>query len=273
METKINYAVVGAFVIILIAALMLGIIWLSAGFSTEKYSFYVVHMEEAVTGLSLDSPVKYNGVDVGTIGKIRLNPRNPNQVDLLLKIKDGTPITEGTRAMLNTQGLTGIAYLNLRGDAVNTKPLLAKPGHRFPVIPTAPSLMMRLDTTLSALSNNIQSVSDRVNQLLDPDNQRAFKEILLNLNQFAITLSANDKQLNMILQNTAKASQQFPELLASSKNLMQTFNEQTLPAANQAVNNFNSAANNLLQTSAALKQNPAILIRGQTTGTLGPGEQ
>jgi phospholipid/cholesterol/gamma-HCH transport system substrate-binding protein len=114
METNVNYTVVGAFVIVLFSSIVLAIIWLSAGFSTEKYTTYEVLMKEAVTGLSLEAPVEYNGVNVGTVTSIRIDKQNPHVVELLLKIKSDTPISKGTRARLNVRTLSGVAFILLQ---------------------------------------------------------------------------------------------------------------------------------------------------------------
>ena len=181
MDTKVNYALVGAFVIILLSAIVLSIIWLSSGFSFDKYATYEVFMQEAVTGLSVDAVVEYNGVNVGSVKSISLSQTNPHLVGLLLKIKANTPITEGTAASLNTRGLTGITYIALKDKGTNIRPLKAKAGQRYPVIKTAPSLFLQLDTALSKLNDNVQQVSESLQSLLDKDNLRSVKQILQNL--------------------------------------------------------------------------------------------
>src|ERR1700728_394360 len=121
METNVSYTVVGAFVITLLTATILAIIWLSSGFSFDQYSTFMVYMQESVTGLSIDSPVELNGVNVGTVSSITLNRKNPQLVELLLSIRNDTPLTKGTVATLNTRGFTGIAYLALKDKSTNLR--------------------------------------------------------------------------------------------------------------------------------------------------------
>ena len=109
METKVNYAFVGAFVLVLGAALVAGVLWLATGgMMQKKYAPYLAVENESVAGLNLNAPVKYNGVDVGKVEVIRLDPHNPERVILLFAIERGTPIKTDTVAILKTQGLTGI---------------------------------------------------------------------------------------------------------------------------------------------------------------------
>jgi phospholipid/cholesterol/gamma-HCH transport system substrate-binding protein len=273
METNVNQTLVGAFVIILFTMMVLAIIWLSAGFSIEHYSTYEVFMQESVSGLSVDAAVEYNGVSVGTVKSITIDLKNPHLVPILLSIKSNTPITRGTTASLATRGITGIAYIALKDNGLNMTPLTADKKQPYPIIQTAPSLFMRLDIGLNKLINNVTQLSTSIQTILDPENQLAFKETLLNLKQVTNMLAEDNHKLNAIVTNTAQASQQFSPLLRTSQSTMQTLQTQTLPAMNQTLINLNSISQNLLELSTELKQNPSMLIRGKEPQPLGPGEK
>ena len=129
METKVNYAAVGLFVIVLVAALVATILWIASGGALQKhYDHYLAIEEESVAGLNLNAAVKFNGVDVGKVHDIRLDPADPNKVTLEFAIERGTPIKTDTVAVLKTQGLTGIAYVELSGSTAAAPPLHAAPG-------------------------------------------------------------------------------------------------------------------------------------------------
>ena len=131
MEPRVNYFLAGIFVLVLGAAMVAGLLWLSVGTSTRDYDKYYVYMTESVAGLNTDAPVKFQGVDVGRVIDIRLDPKNPERVRLVLAIEKGTPIKEDTIAVLGFQGLTGIAHLNLTGHiSGESPPLKANPGER-----------------------------------------------------------------------------------------------------------------------------------------------
>ncbi len=265
MESKVNYTLVGAFVLILTIILIIFITWLSAGLSTKHYKNYLVIMHESVAGLGVNSAVKYNGVNVGSVKKISLNNQNPEQVRLLLQIEEHTPITGGTTATLNSQGLTGITYVALQGSDSNLKPIPLLAGEKYPVIKSTPSLLLRLDTTLRALNNNMNQITQDINGVLGGENPELFRKVLNNLSITTDHLAAQSKRLDSILINTARSTQAFPSL-------MNTLTQQTLPSTNQVLNNLSSMTDNLLELSDNLRQNPSILIRGQKPLPLGPGE-
>ncbi|MES2141721.1 MAG: MlaD family protein [Pseudomonadota bacterium] len=266
MESKINYTLVGAFVLILTVALIVFITWLSAGFTTKNYNTYLVIMNESVAGITTNSTVKYNGVDVGSVKQISLCKSNPKQVRLLLQIEEHTPITAGTTATLNSQGLTGITYIALQGSDADHAPLKIEPGEKYPIIKSTPSLFIRLDTALRDLTINMNQITQDINGVLGGKNPERFREILNNLNTTTNHLAAQSQQLDSILINTAKSTQLFPSLI-------DTLTQRTLPSTNEVLDNLTLMSDNLLELSDSLKQNPAVLLRGQTPLPPGPGEK
>jgi phospholipid/cholesterol/gamma-HCH transport system substrate-binding protein len=266
METNVNYTLVGAFVIFLVGAFIMSIIWLSAGISVDKYLMYKVYMKESVSGLSPDAQVEYNGVNVGAVKRIDLNSKNPHLVTLLLKIKIGTPITVGTRATLNVKGLTGVAYLALQDDGNDLRPLQASPDEVYPVIATSPSLFLRLDTALTKLTDSLHNVSNSVQILLDEENLDSIKHTLISLRELSGALAGHRTDYGTIIQNMAAASRHFAPMTRNGEDAAELLSTQTLPAANQALSN-------LSVITSDIKQNPAVLLRGKGEPLLGPGEE
>lgn len=272
METNINYAAVGAFVIILITALVMGIIWLSSGFSFGQHSFYMVYMQESVSGLNIDSPVEFNGVAVGSVKRVDIDKSNPQIVQLLLDVKSTTPITQGTIATLQTRGLTGITFIALKDKSENLTPLVTEKGEDYPVIKTGPSLFLRLDTALSSLSDNLRDVTISIRELLDKQNQQSIRSILLNIRDVTNGLAENNKKMQTIIINTERASAQFTPLMHSTTNAMRMFELQTLPATYQLMTNLDRMTRSLIDVAADMRQNPSVLLRGTQRQPIGPGE-
>src|SRR5690606_14657831 len=126
--------------ITLVVATVLAIIWLSSGFKLKSNAEYVIFMSESVAGLNVDSPVEFNGVNVGTVKELEIDPNNPQRVRLIISIQSTTPVSMGTVATLNTRGVTGMTYLALKDAGKDLRPLKVLRGHRYAVIKTAPSI-------------------------------------------------------------------------------------------------------------------------------------
>lgn len=287
MEAKTNYTMVGLAVLILTTALVAAALWLSVGFDKKKYRNYVVLVHEAVSGLSEESPVKFNGVQVGSVSRITLSRRDPRQVRLLLKIVDGTPITVSTWATLISQGITGTTYVGLSASSSDLTPLKKLKGEHYPIIPSKPSLFHQLDSVLKEVSESVETVSQKLNNVLDKENLSNFKTSLANLKTFTDVVAKHQQDIGDSLKNLAKISNELPatirnlnkagqqvaNTMKSGEATINKISQQAIPPTVTLMIKLNNIAANLEKISAQMRQNPAIVIRGTTPPTPGPGER
>ncbi len=224
MEPKVNYVLVGSFVAFLGAAVLVGILWLGKTDYRGLYDRYEAHMKESVAGLSVNSTVKYRGVDVGRVRDIALRPDNPEEVLLMLDIARGTPIKTDTRAVLETQGLTGLATVNLTGGSREAPALVALEGQNYPVIKTGPSLFFRLDEAVSRLLSeeglaqlivHLDSAAVGVAKMLDEENQTLLKRTIKDLSDVAQTIASHKTQIDQSLNGAAKSADNLVKVTAS----------------------------------------------------------
>ena len=222
MEDKVNYTLVGAFVLVLGAVLVVAVLWLSAGLGRQQQvDPYQAFIQESVAGLNLDAPVKYLGVDVGKVSHIAIDPQNSKQVRLGFLIARGTPIKQDSVAVLKTQGLTGIAYVELSGGGAGSPALVATAQGVPPTIPFKPSLSARLENVLTNVLANIDRVSNNLNAVFDADNRAALKSVLADTAALAHALADQKGALGRGIadaartaQLTAKAGEQLAPVLA-----------------------------------------------------------
>ena len=197
----------GAFVLLLGAILIFAVLWLASGGTLQKkYDLYLAVLEESVAGLNLNAPVKYNGVDVGKVQNIQLDPINPQRVQLIFAIERGTPIKVDTVAVLKTQGLTGIAYVELDGGAQNAAPLIATKGQKYPVIQTKPSLSTRLENILTTVLAKLDATTSNIDSILSGENQQAFKTALADIAAVAKTIAARKSEIDAGIVNVARTA-------------------------------------------------------------------
>ena len=286
MESKTNYTVVGLVVLILVAGLFSGMIWLSTGFDTKNYDIYTVYVGEAVSGLSDDSVVKYNGVKVGFVNSIELNKFDPQQVKIQIKIEEGTPVTTSTHATLINQGITGTVYLGLSATSPSPFPLQKTPGEPYPVIPYKASF-------LSQLEKSIDDVSVGIKRIFDKENALAFKKSLANLQSITDVISKNGDNLNkslkelpalisdlkininkfgMMAEHMSTAGKQVSVTMKAGRNTIDKISQQALPPMVLLLHRMDLIGANLEKVSEQMRQNPAVVIRGTTPPKSGPGE-
>ena len=254
MEPKVNYILVGSFVAFLGAAVLVGILWLGKTDYRGSYDRYEAYMRESVAGLSVDSTVKYRGVDVGRVKSITLRPDNPEEVLLTLDIVRGTPVKTDTIAKLETQGLTGLATINLTGGSRDALSLQAQEGQAYPVIKTGPSLFFRLDEAVSRLLSeeglaqllvDLDSAAKGAAKVLDEDNRILLKRTIKDLSDVAQTVATHKTQIEQSLNGAARSADNLVKLTASLNEQVPTL----LAGLNKSVAALGTATDELARTS------------------------
>ena len=254
MEPKVNYILVGSFVAFLGAAVLVGILWLGKTDYRGAYDRYEAYMRESVAGLSVDSTVKYRGVDVGRVKTIALNPNNPEEVLLTMEIMHGTPIKTDTIAVLETQGLTGLATINLTGGSRDAPPLQSLEGQTYPIIKTGPSLFFRLDEAVSRLLSeeglaqllvDLDTAAKGAAKVLDEDNRTMLKRTIKDLSDVAQTIAAHKTQIEQSLNGAARSADNLVKLTASLNAEVPTL----LAGINKSVAALGTATDELARTS------------------------
>ena len=136
MEERLNYLIVGTFVLVAISALVGLALWFGGGAGQVPLARYLVFFERDVSGLTPGSPVRYLGVDVGQVTSISLVPGNARRVQVDIDIDREAPVDAGTYAGLTYQGVTGVAFISLAADPGEHAPIQATPDLDYPVIPS-----------------------------------------------------------------------------------------------------------------------------------------
>src|SRR5258708_12371859 len=93
METRANYVAVGAFVLLVLAGAVVTLLWLARGEFNRESTFYDIYFAGSVTGLAQGSVVRYNGIQVGRVVEIRIDPQNLSQVRATIEVDPTTPLT------------------------------------------------------------------------------------------------------------------------------------------------------------------------------------
>jgi phospholipid/cholesterol/gamma-HCH transport system substrate-binding protein len=124
METDKHYFIEGLFIIGIAVAAAFFSVWLvSSGHRDDV--IYRIHFTESVSGMALGDPVKFRGVDVGTVKAMALDPADPRRVEVDVRLRKEAPVKTDTKASLRLKGITGVVYIELNGGAPNAQSLVA----------------------------------------------------------------------------------------------------------------------------------------------------
>ncbi len=179
MYSRVNYTIVGIFVLLFGAGLMWFAFWLAKYGIHREFDTYKLHMIESVSGLSKDSVVKLRGVDIGRVSEIRIDPENIEKIDVFLKIKHGVPIKEDMIAHTEMLGVTGLLSIEIDGGTNGAKNLEPTVDH-IPVIRSAPSWFTKTTRGLGTLSERITSLVDKSQKLLSEKNIETLGKVFDN---------------------------------------------------------------------------------------------
>jgi phospholipid/cholesterol/gamma-HCH transport system substrate-binding protein len=249
METKANYLLVGSLVILTIISTFLFLIWLSGGPTKSHYTELMIYFPGSVSGLSIGSPVRYRGVDVGNVAKISLDPKTPDQVHVLVNILKTTPLHEGMEANLQMLGITGLAFIELSSTVDHMKPLVKKDGDPYPIIYGSESALAKMMENIPKLIQSYSDVAYSILDTLSPENRLALHETLQEVEKFSKSLSKTQQDMDAILANVNVIVGRMDE-----------FSKTGFVDIHYFLNDARNAASNFSQLSESLRQDPSALI-------------
>lgn len=180
MENEKHYFTVGLYIIGLALLLAGFAIWL-AGTSRSDDVLYRIYFGESVSGLAKGGPVKYRGVDVGTVETIQIDPLDSRQIQVDVRLLKTTPVKTDTRASLKLQGITGVVFIELTGGSRDAA-LLRKvaPRNEIPVIPSEMSGIGAVVNQLPIVMEKLSNFADQMNKLASDENIAYLSQLLGN---------------------------------------------------------------------------------------------
>jgi phospholipid/cholesterol/gamma-HCH transport system substrate-binding protein len=232
MERRANYVLIGLFTLAVIAGAFGFVFWIHYTSDKKQGVAYRIIFDGSVSGLRVGSSVLFNGIRVGEVTALKLNPDSPSQVSALVLVNKATPIRSDTYVGLEFTGLTGIASVSLKGISAQT-PLLEREEGEPPTL--------KADITASqdmmAAAREVLAKADAVISA----NSEALHNTVANLESFSDTLKKNNDNIDEIMKNTRETTATAKEAAGSAKELMDNLDKRTAE--------ITANANSLLKTA------------------------
>ena len=197
METRANYVVIGLFTLAVIAGAFGFVYWFSRTGDGGERAAYRVVFDGAVSGLRTGGWVLFNGIKVGEVSDLKLNPQNPRQVIATILVDKSVPVRTDTRVGLDFQGLTGIASISVKGGSADAPPLAGENGQPATLI-ADPTATQDVTATIRDVAANAGALVRRVDDML-VENRDTLKTTLGNLESFSGMLARNSERLDRIM--------------------------------------------------------------------------
>ena len=307
MENRSHALMAGLFAVLLLIAAAYAAIWISK--KNVPLVPYELVSTSPVTGLSVQSQVRYQGVPVGRVESLRFLQDKPGVVRILIAIDPKTPITESTWAEIATAGVTGISNIELRDNGSSSKRVESSTTH-IADIPMRPGFWERLQQQGGGMIGTLERILDQVEKFTTADNAASLEKTLQNTASLSARLDGAVKQMEPAIKqipvmveaisNTAKradiAASEIATLAKSAQQTVEYLNApggplhmaglsltsiqataaqvrtSTLPDLSALSLSVTDAARSFTYTARDLRQAPQSLIFGPPPVAAGPGE-
>ena len=218
MERKAHYALIGLFTFAVVAGAFGFIFWLHHSSGKKQAVAYRVIFDSSVSGLQVGGNVLFNGIRVGEVTNLRLDPDKPNQVVAMLAVNKSTPIRSDTRVGLEFAGLTGVAAVSLKGVSAKT-PLIEREEGEPPTLRADPSASQDMMQAAREVLNKAEEVIAA--------NQEAVHQAIADIATFSASLARNSDSVDSIVRDAKDTMANAKEATASARTLMENLDKRT----------------------------------------------
>ncbi|MBN8442974.1 MAG: MCE family protein [Dechloromonas sp.] len=306
MESRAHALAAGLFALILGGAMVVALWWFSQ--NRQPTREYVLVSRGTVNGLNVQARVRYRGMAAGTVSAIDIDPADARNLLVRIRLRADMPVTRGTRATLGTQGVTGLAFIQLDDRGTDPAPLVSEDGDP-PRIALEPGLIEQIGDRALQAAERIRVVADRVAAMFDDEAAARLGRTLQRLesaasgmdrtfNELPRTVAAlrdvlnpqNVARLTTTLANLERASGEAAPAAAEIRALVARLDqlaahadkaaavageglvEGTLPQVNDLLREITSTSRRLGRLLEEVESTPQVLLTGREATEPGPGE-
>ena len=273
MEAEARYTFVGASVLVLIAALVAGVVWLKNVGGRGNFERYAIYFEkQALDGLEIGADVTLRGIKVGRVEDYALSAAAYNRVRVVVRVDYRAPVRTDTAAVVTRNFVTGIAAIALvnsdpPGEALTQLPA----GESYPVIAEGHSDLDEITGRVNKVGEMASAALTNINQLLDADNREAIMATVRNLRDVSAGLNARlgalDSTLALVGSAATRVGQGAAELgrsggrIASVAERSSERLDATLTEAERTLAEARKALQQVAQATAAIQQQAVASAR------------
>ncbi|MFN4010426.1 MAG: MlaD family protein [Pannonibacter sp.] len=218
METRANYVLIGGFVLGTLLAAFLFIYWLAANSDSRTSVNVKVVFPGAVTGLPVGGQVLFNGIKVGDVATLDFDPTDPRIVVATIRVSPTAPLRKDVKATLGFQGLTGVAYVDLKGGTSGSG-LLLDGTDREPVIYADRSFF---DDILDHGRDVLRKADEMISTIdaVIQENRPAISATARNVEIFSAALAENSDGVKEFMTSVGEATTAFKSLAGRMEGLV-----------------------------------------------------
>jgi phospholipid/cholesterol/gamma-HCH transport system substrate-binding protein len=238
METRASYVAVGSFVIALLCGIAIAFIWFAGSALSDHRERYETFFASVGSGLSAGSPVRVNGVQLGRVAEVALDPNNLTRVRVIMDIDSHAPIRSDSVASLEIQSLAGTTAIEITAGTKEAPPIELTDGHRYPVIWSRASNLSQIVDAVPNLLLKITTLTENLQSLVNERNRQSFSDTLDNLSQLTAVAAAHREDLAQLLESGAADARDLNKVIANLNDMSKKL-DQVADNANSTVRSVN----------------------------------
>lgn len=257
MESRVGYTIVGGFLLLLIAISTYFVVWYKGAAEKVVYKYYKINVRESVAGLEVGAVVKYMGVTVGKVTNILINPKNPQEVTIVIAIDENTPIKTDSYSRLSAQGITGLLFIDIYAGSADT-PLLESTYDRdidkMGEIKAKPTFLSKLDENLSTLVKQFDETLKAAQSLLLKSEKAFSKENMEYIEKTLKSIASASQNASILMENLKQTEKDFADFIKTGTNSMKNFDNLSSAAYEVVKSDASKAIQNINDASVKLQQ-------------------
>lgn len=291
MESKAYALWTGAFVLLILLALVLMSVWMSGRGGPQPVG-YMMSSTQSVTGLNKEAQVLFRGIPVGRISEMRLDPVDHRVVRIRADLSPDLHLSRATYAKLASQGITGMMFVELfdEGGADRLDPARD-------VIELRPSILQEVGNSIPEAMFELRRLGSRLNDVLDADNRKNLAGLIANLNTLSAELPAASREAQATLreahelavrlqtlsrqtgdsmirlqESVGQSARQVGGAAAQLGEMAGQVNARLAPQAADTLEQLRRTTQSLDALLEQQRREPQSLLFGREAATPGPGE-
>lgn len=251
MEPRAHHVLIGLFTLLAAAAAVGFAMWMAKAHQQGKVDYFKVIFNEPVRGLSRGGAVLYNGIRIGEVKSLGLDPSDLRTAHARIAIDAAIPVRTDTQAKLVLTGITGVSVIELTGGSP-LSPLLMEKNGEDPVIVATPSPLTQLLAGSDNLMTNISELIINAKAILSPENSQRFGNTLANLDELMTSFADRREDLKTLTGELTAATKQAGDTLRHASVLIESTNTLVSKEGVATFEHARRAMASLDKTSAAL---------------------
>lgn len=266
METRANYILVGSFVLLGFLTIIIFLMWLSKPHFGEAFNIYDIYVKGSVTGLKNGAVVQYRGVPIGNVKSIKINPNDLEIIRVRVTVHKKIYLREGVTASLETQGLTGIAFVQLKGGANENPPLTVRPGEKYPVIPAKASLLEEVASSVPEILRQMAQLTRQFQDILSDESRDSLQKSIKNIEDITNYLSPKNKKDDVLVEvkhaarSLKEAMNEFKSMIRENRQSIRKLSTNGLNSLTDFLHEGRDAMASIKRVGKSLEHSPSRFL-------------